>query len=122
MGGDPGIGKSTLLLQLALVMAEQAPPVLYVSGEESARQIKMRALRLNQQQEKFPEHLYLAIETNLDAVIAQIETVQAKVVVIDSVQTMFDPSVQSAAGSVAQVRECAHRLTALAKPLIWHCS
>jgi DNA repair protein RadA/Sms len=115
VGGDPGIGKSTLLLQLALVMAEQAPPVLYVSGEESARQIKMRALRLNQQQEKFPEHLYLAIETNLDAVIAQIETVQAKVVVIDSVQTMFDPSVQSAAGSVAQVRECAHRLTALAK-------
>ena len=118
VGGDPGIGKSTLLLQLANVMAETAGSVLYVSGEESARQIKMRALRLASSEEskqKLSENLYLLTETNLDALLTHVEAVNPKVLIIDSIQTIYSGDISSAAGSVSQVRECAQRLTSVAK-------
>jgi len=118
VGGDPGIGKSTLLLQLANVMAETAGSVLYVSGEESARQIKMRALRLASSEEskqKLSENLYLLTETNLDALLTHVDAVNPKVLIIDSIQTVYSGDISSAAGSVSQVRECAQRLTSVAK-------
>ncbi|MBI5052933.1 MAG: DNA repair protein RadA [Chloroflexi bacterium] len=125
VGGDPGIGKSTLLLQLANVMAETAGSVLYVSGEESARQIKMRALRLAQPpegskssggfSEKLSENLYLLTETNLDALLTHVDAVNPKVLIVDSIQTIYSGDISSAAGSVSQVRECAQRLTSVAK-------
>jgi DNA repair protein RadA/Sms len=118
VGGDPGIGKSTLLLQLANVMAETAGSVLYVSGEESARQIKMRALRLASSEEskqKLSENLYLLTETNLDALLTHVDAVNPKVLIIDSIQTIYSGDISSAAGSVSQVRECAQRLTSVAK-------
>lgn len=118
VGGDPGIGKSTLLLQLANVMAETAGRVLYVSGEESARQIKMRALRLASSEEskqKLSENLYLLTETNLDALLTHVEAVNPKVLIVDSIQTVYSGDISSAAGSVSQVRECAQRLTSVAK-------
>ncbi len=118
VGGDPGIGKSTLLLQLANVMAETAGSVLYVSGEESARQIKMRALRLASSEEskqKLSENLYLLTETNLDALLTHVEAVNPKVLIVDSIQTIYSGDISSAAGSVSQVRECAQRLTSVAK-------
>jgi len=118
VGGDPGIGKSTLLLQLANIMAETAGSVLYVSGEESARQIKMRALRLASSEEskqKLSENLYLLTETNLDALLTHVDAVNPKVLIIDSIQTVYSGDISSAAGSVSQVRECAQRLTSVAK-------
>jgi DNA repair protein RadA/Sms len=130
VGGDPGIGKSTLLLQMAVLLAEMDGPVLYVSGEESERQIKMRALRLAQGEALKPysaegsnaegeaalsEHLYLVTETNLEVILSHIQTVKPKVVVIDSIQTVYLQELTSAAGSVGQVRECASRLQGLAK-------
>ena len=118
VGGDPGIGKSTLLLQLANIMAETARSVLYVSGEESARQIKMRALRLASSEEskqKLSENLYLLTETNLDALLTHVDAVNPKVLIIDSIQTIYSGDISSAAGSVSQVRECAQRLTSVAK-------
>src|SRR5438093_9275962 len=99
VGGDPGIGKSTLLLQMAVLMAETDGPVLYVSGEESEKQIKMRAVRLAEGEAlglrspakagasgeaALSEHLYLVTETNLEVILAHIQTVKPKVVVIDS--------------------------------------
>lgn len=131
LGGDPGIGKSTLLLQMALEMIQQGQisaatgPVLYVSGEESERQIKMRALRLLRQMEQggenehrgdsFPEHLFLVTETNLDIILDHINDIKPGLVIIDSIQTVYLPTLQSSAGSVSQVRECASRLRELAK-------
>lgn len=118
VGGDPGIGKSTLLLQLANVMAESAGSVLYVSGEESARQIKMRALRLassDESKQKLSENLYLLTETNLDALLIHVDAVNPKVLIVDSIQTVYSGDISSAAGSVSQVRECAQRLTSVAK-------
>lgn len=120
VGGDPGIGKSTLLLQVATLMAEQAGPVLYVSGEESERQIKMRAMRLMQESQHpaathFSENLYLVTETNLDVILNHIETVKPRLVIIDSIQTVYLQDMSSAAGSVSQVRESASRLQAVAK-------
>lgn len=117
IGGDPGIGKSTLLLQVALVMASQGA-VLYVSGEESVRQIKMRAMRLAGSGDRppaFPEELYLLTETNLEAVLEHVEAVKPRLLIIDSIQTMNLPQLESSAGSVSQVRECASRLRELAK-------
>lgn len=113
IGGDPGIGKSTLLLQMALVMA-QGGTVLYVSGEESERQIKSRVARLKQGGEA-PDDLYLLTETALEAVLDHIEALGPRLVVIDSIQTMHVPEIASGAGSISQVRECASRLQAAAK-------
>ncbi len=118
IGGDPGIGKSTLLLQVALEMARQAP-VLYVSGEESVRQIKMRAIRLigrpGHETSAFPEELFLVTETNLELVLEYVEQVKPRLLIVDSVQTLTLPELESSAGSVSQVRECASRLREVAK-------
>ena len=115
VGGDPGIGKSTLLLQVALEMA-QTSVVLYVSGEESERQIKMRAIRLLKGiAEGMPEGLLLVTETNLGAILEHISAVKPSLVIVDSIQTTYMPELESGAGSVTQVRECAARLRELAK-------
>jgi DNA repair protein RadA/Sms len=111
VGGEPGIGKSTLLLQTAAVMSNASGPVLYVSGEESARQIKMRAARL----EIESPDLFVVTETNLDTIFSHIESTQPRSVIIDSVQTTYNEVLASASGSVSQVRETAARLQALAK-------
>ncbi len=112
IGGEPGIGKSTVLLQVAAELALWGEsPVLYVSGEESAQQIKLRAQRLDLN----PERLLLLSETDLDAVLAHIEALQPGMVIIDSIQTVSLPDLSSAAGSVSQVRECTSRLARLAK-------
>ena len=116
IGGDPGIGKSTLLLQVALEMAAKNT-VLYVSGEESERQIKMRATRLQNSPpaKTFPEQLFLVTETNLDAILEHVRTVKPKMLVVDSIQTVYIPELESSAGSISQVRESASRLRELAK-------
>ncbi len=114
LGGDPGIGKSTLMLQVAVELAQDSR-VLYASGEESARQIKMRAQRLGGEGEPFPPHLYLVTETNLDAILAHVEQVKPALLVVDSIQTVYLEGLSSSAGSVSQVRECASRLRELAK-------
>ncbi|MBI3764131.1 MAG: DNA repair protein RadA [Chloroflexi bacterium] len=111
VGGDPGIGKSTILLQVSALIAEKAGPVLYVSGEESPRQIKMRADRMGVET---PE-LFLVTETDLDAILDHVEAVKPRLLVVDSIQTTYLSELTSAAGSVSQVRECAARLQALAK-------
>ncbi len=118
IGGDPGIGKSTLMLQITLRMAGK-DTVLYVSGEESERQIKMRANRLlqstNGMPEKLPDDLYLVTETNLEAILEHVESVKPRILVIDSIQTVYRPDMESSAGSISQVRESASRLRELAK-------
>jgi DNA repair protein RadA/Sms len=115
VGGDPGIGKSTLLLQVALEMARTSV-VLYISGEESERQIKMRAMRLlKDEQGEMPEGLLLVTETNLGVILEHITTVKPSMVIVDSIQTTYMPELESGAGSVTQVRECASRLRELAK-------
>jgi len=121
IGGDPGIGKSTLLLQMALEMASVGG-VLYVSGEESERQIKMRAVRLQKgadsegkATENFPRDLFLVTETNLNTILEHVGTVQPRLLIVDSIQTVYMPELQSSAGSVTQVRETASRLRELAK-------
>ncbi len=111
ISGDPGIGKSTLLLQMAALQAQSDGTVLYVSGEESVQQIKMRAERLG----LTPDSLYLLTETNLDEIISHINALQPKLVVVDSIQTVYLEELGSAAGSVAQVRECTARLLQIAK-------
>lgn len=111
VGGDPGIGKSTLLLQMCRLLAEKKTKVLYVSGEESARQIKMRAERLG----TFTDDLLLFSETCMSTVIQAVEQVQPEVVIIDSIQTMFEENVDAAPGSVSQVREVTATLLHLAK-------
>ncbi|MCZ6529787.1 MAG: DNA repair protein RadA [Chloroflexi bacterium] len=113
IGGDPGIGKSTLLLQVSADVAAGGP-VLYVSGEESVAQIKSRALRVSNGAPP-PENLYLATETDVDRVIGQIESVEPRLAIIDSIQTLHSADIGSAAGSISQVRECASRLQAVAK-------
>jgi DNA repair protein RadA/Sms len=111
IGGDPGIGKSTLLLQAARALAQVAPPVLYVTAEESAAQVKMRADRLG----ITSDGLFLWPENDLSIVQAQLDDVKPRSLVIDSIQTVFLPELESAPGSVAQVRECGARLMTLAK-------
>jgi DNA repair protein RadA/Sms len=111
IGGDPGIGKSTLLLQVAQAVAGGIGPVVYVSGEESPQQIKLRAARLGLQ----GKGLYLLAETDLDAVLARLDQARPALVIVDSIQTMALSAVTSAAGSVGQVRECALRLMQWAK-------
>jgi len=129
IGGDPGIGKSTLLLQVALEMALKYP-VLYVSGEESERQIKMRAMRLLKperarrksqsepapaEEPSWPDNLLLVTETNLEAILEHVRNLQPGLLIVDSIQTTYLPELESTAGSVSQVRECASRLRELAK-------
>ena len=111
LGGEPGIGKSTLLLQALAGTAKAGQRCLYVTAEESAQQVRLRAERLG----ALPPHLWLVSDTALPHVLAHVESVQPDVVAIDSIQTVFDPDLGSAPGSVAQVRECAHRLVRLAK-------
>lgn len=111
VGGDPGIGKSTILLQAAQALAAPDAPVLYVSGEESAAQTRLRAQRLGVTN---PDILVLA-DTNLASILDEAGTRQPAVMVIDSIQVMFDEEIPSAPGSVTQVRECAAELVRLAK-------
>ena len=111
IGGDPGIGKSTLLLQASAVLAAEGGPVLYVSGEESAQQIKLRAARIGLE----GDGLYVLTETNVEAIISHIEQLQPRLVVVDSIQTVYLDELDSAAGSVSQVRESAARLMQVAK-------
>jgi DNA repair protein RadA/Sms len=110
IGGDPGIGKSTLLLQAAARLSEQVP-VLYVSGEESAQQVALRARRLGVNAAK----VKLLPEIELEKIQAMLTSTRPKVVVIDSIQTLYSSALTSAPGSVAQVRECAAQLTRQAK-------
>jgi DNA repair protein RadA/Sms len=111
IGGDPGIGKSTLLLQVSALMAEALGKVLYVSGEESVQQMKMRAGRLG----IATDQLYLLTETNLNVILGHIQELEPKAVVVDSIQTVYLDELESTAGSISQVRECASRLTQIAK-------
>ena len=113
VGGDPGIGKSTLMLQMAMEMASQKR-VLYVSGEESERQIKMRAVRLNGKNE-LPKNLLLVTETNLEIILNHINEVKPDLLIVDSIQTTYLSEMDSSAGSVSQVRECSSQLRELAK-------
>jgi DNA repair protein RadA/Sms len=111
IGGDPGIGKSTLLLQAADHLARSGEPVLYVSAEESPRQIKLRGTRMGAN----AKTLYLLAETSLEKIISHIGSLKPRAVVVDSIQTVFTSALESAAGSVSQVRESAGRLMLLAK-------
>ena len=124
VGGDPGIGKSTLMLQMAMEMAS-SKRVLYVSGEESERQIKMRAVRLNGKTD-LPKNLLLVTETNLEIIFNHINEVKPELLIVDSIQTVYLSEMDSSAGSVSQVRECSSQLRELAKTsgisvfIIWH--
>jgi DNA repair protein RadA/Sms len=111
IGGDPGIGKSTLLLQASAALATADKPVLYISGEESAQQIKLRADRLG----LTCEGLYTLTETNVELILNHIQQLHPSLVVIDSIQTVYLDELDSAAGSVSQVRESAARLMQVAK-------
>ncbi|TYU24879.1 DNA repair protein RadA [Listeria monocytogenes] len=111
VGGDPGIGKSTLLLQVSAQLTLTNKKVLYISGEESIKQTKLRAERL----QVSGDNLYVYAETNLEAVQETIDFVKPDFVVIDSIQTVYHPDVTSAAGSVSQVRECTAALMRIAK-------
>lgn len=113
VGGDPGIGKSTLLLQVCQRLSDREKKILYISGEESLKQIKMRANRMG----SFSDSLYLLCETNLDVIRGVIEEQKPDMVVIDSIQTMYDETVSSAPGSVSQVRESTNVFMQLAKGL-----
>lgn len=111
VGGDPGIGKSTLLTQLAANISSRGDTVLYVSGEESARQIKLRANRLGASQSGF----YVLAENDISIIEERMRAVKPRVMVIDSIQTMYRTDISSAPGSVSQVRECAAHIMRLAK-------
>lgn len=119
VGGEPGIGKSTLLLQACLAacrracqkLASASSSILYVSAEESIQQTKLRALRLGE----IPKDLYIVSETNVDLITQYVRKLSPALVVIDSIQVMYNPDLSSGAGSVSQVRECSGVLTALAK-------
>lgn len=110
LGGEPGIGKSTLTLQTILGMTDRR--VLYVSGEESYRQLKMRAERISQQD---APHIHILCETSLETIFGQIREVNPEMVVVDSIQTMETAEVESSPGSITQVRECAAALLRFAK-------
>lgn len=109
IGGEPGIGKSTLLLQN--ILSIRSKKILYVSGEESASQLKMRADRLG----KVSENTYILCETDLDNIFSQIEKIKPELIIVDSVQTVSSAALESAAGSVSQVRECAAAFLKYAK-------
>ena len=111
IGGEPGIGKSTLLLQALAAMAASAQRCLLVSAEESAQQVRIRAERLD----ALHPRLWLLAETELPAILTALHEVGPAVAVVDSIQTVFDPELASAPGTVTQVRECTHRLVRVAK-------
>lgn len=114
VGGDPGIGKSTLMLQMAMEMAK-VQRVLYVSGEESERQIKMRAVRLYNASKELPKNLLLVTETNLEVIMNHVRDTKPDLLIVDSIQTTYMTGLDSSAGSVSQVRECSSQLRELAK-------
>lgn len=111
VGGDPGIGKSTLLLQVASNIANQGKKILYISGEESLKQTKMRGDRLGVKS----ENIYIVAENNMDMILKCVENTKPEFLIIDSIQTTFSPEVTSAPGSVSQVRESTSKLMRLAK-------
>ena len=111
IGGDPGIGKSTLLLQAGDALSRSYGDVLYVSGEESVSQTKLRATRLGVESDT----LYVLCENNLEQIEKYIEAREPKVVIVDSIQTVYLSSIPSAPGSVTQIRECAGHLLICAK-------
>ena len=103
IGGSPGIGKSTIVIQMADKLSQLSGKVLYVSGEESEKQIKMRGERLGIN----AENLYLLPETNLENILAEVDKLKPEYVIVDSIQTVFSEKIESAPGSVSQVREVA---------------
>ena len=109
IGGEPGIGKSTLLLQNILSIRNRT--ILYVSGEESASQLKLRADRIG----KVADNTFILCETSLEGIFTQIENVSPQLLVIDSIQTIASSAIESAAGSISQVRECSAALLRYAK-------
>ena len=111
LGGDPGIGKSTLLLQVADKLSSSGSIVLYVSGEESERQIKLRGERLK----VHAPHLLLLPETNLESIVREIDRLKPNAIIVDSIQTTFSTEIESAPGSVSQIREVAAQFLLLAK-------
>jgi len=111
IGGDPGIGKSTLLLQVSSLLARTSGTVLYVSGEESSQQIKMRADRLG----ALEKDLYVMSETHLEQILLHIERLMPRLVIVDSIQSVYSEELTAAAGSVSQVRQCTSKLLRLAK-------
>jgi DNA repair protein RadA/Sms len=111
IGGDPGIGKSTLLLQVADKLSGAGALVLYISGEESERQIKLRGERLAVE----AKNVFILPETNLENIINEIERLKPGAIIVDSIQTVFSSAIESAPGSVSQVREVAHQFLLLAK-------
>ena len=111
VGGDPGIGKSTLLLQICQIISQMKRSTLYISGEESLQQIKIRADRIGQ----FTDSLHLLCETNLNTIRAMIEREKPQIVIIDSIQTMYSEDITSAPGSVSQVREATSAFMQIAK-------
>jgi DNA repair protein RadA/Sms len=131
IGGDPGIGKSTLMLQVAHQLAQKLPRILYVAAEESGQQVKMRASRLGVQtledslalghglvqanSSSAQQNLYIMPETNLEEILRELESLQPQVAIIDSIQNIYYPALTSAPGSVAQVRECTSTLMQVAK-------
>lgn len=113
LGGTPGIGKSTILLDAGLRFGQRGIKVLYVSGEESEEQTAMRAVRLGCRKEN--NSLLIMTATDLDAILTQANAVSPQLLIIDSIQTMYNPELQTAAGSVGQVRECTAKLLQFAK-------
>ena len=111
VGGDPGIGKSTLLIQICQSIGEKGLKILYISGEESVRQIKLRADRLN----ITTDNLLLLSETNIDIIENTINETKPNLIIIDSIQTMFASNISSAPGSVSQVRECTSKIMHISK-------
>ncbi|OPJ54934.1 DNA repair protein RadA [Alkalithermobacter paradoxus] len=111
VGGDPGIGKSTLLIQVSNEIAKTGKKVLYISGEESAQQIKMRGKRLNVDS----ENLYIFPENNLSIIEKQIDNLKPDVIIVDSIQTVFSPEITSAPGSVSQIKEGTSKFMKIAK-------
>ena len=111
IGGDPGIGKSTLALQAITKLALKKKNMLYVSGEESLKQLRMRAERLG----NFPENLFILAETSLEKIIQEIKNIKPQIIIIDSVQTVYSSDLESAPGSVSQIRETCAKLINLSK-------
>lgn len=111
LGGEPGIGKSTFLTQVASGFAERHGRVLYATGEESLKQVRLRAMRLEAEQDDF----YLLAENNLNLVFENVRKLEPKLLIVDSIQTLFDDTIDSISGSVAQIRECTAKLLQLAK-------
>ncbi len=114
IGGDPGIGKSTLSLQIACSLSQQGHKVLYISGEESVKQTRMRSERLSTKENK---SLYIVNQVDLNVIAEYINTMKPTVVVVDSIQVVFSAEISSTPGSVSQVRECAAILTHMAKSM-----